>query len=307
MPIHPTKLYTRENMLNSISAMRYLIDESALIVNRYNSEPATDSLAIQERNSFPNKELIKDVHYRGNLSMEAAADHLMVFADSISEPAKTVAPWTCVRGLLESCALAVWFLDPTIDAKTRVGRCFAFRYSGFTEQIKYFQVEKLYSQVNRVNQRIKEVENDASLLGYPQLLNKKGEICGIAQPMPSIVELIGTTLDREGDYRLLSGVAHGHHWAIGQFGFHVSEANLDGQKVKAYVKYLHPESVVYATNIAITSYAKVFWYMAELYGWDRKETISLLEKTYDQLSYNARSRYWRSTTKHQYQHESKAD
>jgi hypothetical protein len=299
MPIHPAKLYTRENLLKSISTVRFLIDETARIVNQYNSEPTVDSPAMQERKSFPNEELIKDVHYRGNLSMEAAADHLMVFADSISEPAKTIAPWTCVRGLLESSALAVWFLDPDIDAKTRVGRCFAFRYSGFTEQIKYFQVEKVFSQVNKVNQRIKKVENDAISLGYPQLLNKKQDVCGIAQPMPNIVELIGTTLDREGEYRLLSGVAHGHHWATSQFGFRVSEENLDGQKIKAFVKYLHPEGVVFATNIAVTSFAKVFWYLSELYGWDRKETIGLLDKVYDQLSYNAKSRFWRSTTKRQ--------
>jgi hypothetical protein len=301
MPIHRANLYTRENLLNSISAIRSLIDESGQIINRHNSEPTASSLATQERSNFPNEELIKDVHYRGNLSMEAAADHLMVFADSISEPAKTIAPWTCVRGLLESCALAVWFLDPMIDARTRVGRCFAFRYSGFTEQIKYFQVEKLYSQINRVNQRIKKVENDAITLGYPQLLNKKGETCGIAQNMPSIVELVGTTLDREGEYRLLSGVAHGHHWAISQIGFRPSEENPAGQQVKAFEKYLHPEGVIFATNLAVTAFAKVFWCLSELYGWDRKETISLLDRTYDQLSYHAKSRVWRSVTKRQSQ------
>lgn len=173
MSIKASKLYTRENLLNSISTMHFFIEETSRIVNLYNSEPTTESLAMQERSNFPNKELIRDVHYRGNLSLEAAADYLMVFAESISEPAKTVAPWTCVRGLLESSALAVWFLGPTIDAKTRAGRCFAFRYPGFTEQIKYFQVKKMYFQTNKVNQRTKKVENDAILLGYPQLLNKK--------------------------------------------------------------------------------------------------------------------------------------
>lgn len=297
MSIKASKLYTRENLLNSISTMHFFIEESSRIINLYNSEPKTESLAMQERSSFPNKELIKDVHYRGHLSLEAAADHLMVFAESISEPAKTIAPWTCVRGLLESSALAVWFLDPTIDAKTRVGRCFAFRYLGFTEQIKYFQVEKMYSQINKVKQRTKKVENDAISLGYPQQLNKKGEVCGIARPMPSIVELIGITLNRESEYRLLSGVAHGHHWAVGQFGFRVSEEIINEQGLKAFVKYLHPESVIFATNIAITSLAKAFWYLAQLYGWDQKETTNLLEKTYDKLSYNTKSRFWRSTPK----------
>ena len=294
MSITQSKLYSRENVLNMISAMRVLIDRSAEIYNKYNNEPAPDSIAIQERNSFPNQELIKDVHYRGILSMESAADHLMVFADSITEPAKTIAPWTCVRGLLESSALAVWFLDPTIDAQARVGRCFAFRYSGFIEQIKFFQVDGAVAEINKTQQRINKVEQDAIALGYHRLLKNNGDINGIALYMPRIIELIGTTLNREGEYRLLSGIAHGHHWATSKMGFRVSEENLDGQVVKTLEKHLHPEIVLFATDMAVASYAKVLWYLWRLYGWDKKEIESLLDKIYDQLYYKAELRFWHS-------------
>ena len=291
-----SKLYTRAHMLTIISVMRDLIDGTAQIYNGYNAEPSLDSLAMQERKRFSNSELIKDVHYRGVLSMESAADHMMVFVDSISEPAKTIAPWTCVRGLLESSALAVWFLDPRIDAKERVGRCFAFRYSGFVEQIKFFQVEKLDTEIHKAQQRMKKVEQDAISLGYPQLLNKNGEINGIAQHMPSIIELIKLTLNREGDYRLLSGVAHGHHWATSQVGFRFSEENLQGQVVKTLEKHLHPESVLFATNIAVSSFSKVLWNLWRLYGWDIKEIESFLEKIYDRLYYKTEARFWRSNS-----------
>ena len=61
----------------------------------------------QEQMNFSTPELVRDVHYRGVLSMEAAADHLVSFADLLTEPPKAVAPWTCVRGLLESSAIGI--------------------------------------------------------------------------------------------------------------------------------------------------------------------------------------------------------
>ena len=227
------------------------------------------------------------------LSMESAADHLMVFADSIAEPAKTVAPWTCVRGLLESCALAAWFLDPDIDASVRVGRCFAFRYTGFVQQMKYYQVEQRQSEMDYVQQRIVKVEQEAVSLGYPRLLKKNGDINGIAQPMPNITQLIGTTLDREGEYRLLSGVAHGHHWATQQVGFRkIKVKDAQGQLINALEKHVHPNFVLYVAHIAVTSFAKVIWDLWRLYGWNLGEVEHLLDTTYEELHYKPELRFW---------------
>jgi len=293
--------FTYEDVANMLSSIHSFLDQSAQAYNAHNNEPASNSLAVHEQKSFPNQDLIKDVHYRGILSMESAADHLMVFADSIAEPAKTIAPWTCVRGLLESCALAVWFLDPTIDATTRVGRCFAFRYTGFVEQIKFLQVEKMQTEIEKVQQRMKKVEHDAVSLGYPQLLNKNnGEINGIALHMPSIIKLIGTMLDQEASYRLLSGVAHGHHWAISKVGFRRSDLrNSEGDVVHTLEKHLHPDSVLYLANIALMSFAKVDWYLWRLYGWDLAEIEQILDQIYQQLHFRDKIPFWHSisTTK----------
>ncbi|HMD89138.1 MAG TPA: hypothetical protein VKF38_08245 [Anaerolineaceae bacterium] len=287
--------FTYEDVLNMLSTVHNLIDGSAQIYNKYNNEPASGSLAVQERNSFSNQVLIKDVHYRGILSMESAADHFMAFADSMTEPAKTIAPWTCVRGLLESCAIAVWFLDPTIDAKTRVGRCFAFRYEGFIEQIKFLDLKKMQTEIDMAQQRIIKVEQDAVSLGYPRLLNKNGNINGIALRMPSIIDLIGTTLDREADYRLLSAIAHGHHWALWKIAFRINDVeNPEGQDTNAIEKHLHPESAMYLCNISVTSFAKVLWCLWRLYGWDTKEIEHFLDQIYMQLHYKTEMRFWRS-------------
>lgn len=285
---------TREDVLSMLAAVHALIDGLAEIYNQYNNEPALNSIAFQEQQSFPNPGLVKDVLSRGMLSMESAADHLMVFADAIAEPSKTVAPWTCVRGLLESCALAAWFFDPTTNAKERVGRCFAFRHTGFVQQIKFYQVGKMQAEIDYVQRRIIKVEQEAVSLGYPRLLNKNGDISGIGQRMPGITELIGMTLGREAEYRLLSGIAHGHHWAIQQINFREIEVTLSGGQVtKALEKHLSPDFILFVAQIAVTSFAKVIWYLWRLHGWNLKEVEQLLEATYDRLRYPTDLRFWR--------------
>lgn len=284
---------THKDVLSMLSAVNDLFDGAGRIFNQYHREPAANSIAVQERQSFPRPGLVTDAYSRGMLSMEAAGDHLAGFAACMAAPAKTLAPATCIRGLLESCALATWLLDPNIDVKTRVGRCFAFRYEGFVQQTKFFQVEKMQAEIDLMQQRIMQVEQDAVSVGYPRLLKRSGAINGIAQYMPSITELIGTTLDLEPAYRLLSGIAHGDHWAIQQLGFQVIEVkSADGQVTKALEKRLHPNVALYLGLIAIRSFARVIWYLWRLYGWDLKEAEHLLDTTYDRLGVRVEHRFW---------------
>ncbi|HJZ12149.1 MAG TPA: hypothetical protein VJ521_08360 [Acidobacteriota bacterium] len=226
--------------------------------------------------------------------MEAAADHLVAFADSLTEPAKTVAPWTCVRGLLESSAIGIWFLNPQIDVRERVARCFAFRYVGFVQQIKFFQATKELSRIQDVQQRMSNVEQDALSLGYQKLVDKKGNVNGIARRMPAITQLIGETLGEEPAYRLLSAVAHGHHWATQQTSFRVIEApNADGNSEKALEKSVNADFVLFAASVGITSFSKVNWNLWRLYGWNLKELEQLLDATFDQLRYSTNLRFWK--------------
>jgi hypothetical protein len=109
------KEFTHQDVLDMLSAVNNLFDGSGQIFNQYHHEPAANSIAAREQQSFPKPGLVTDVHYRGMLSMEAAGDHLVGFTACMSEPAKILAPATCIRGLLESCALAAWLLDPDMD------------------------------------------------------------------------------------------------------------------------------------------------------------------------------------------------
>jgi hypothetical protein len=285
---------TEADVINMLTVVREFFTETSRAINSHHSQPATDSIATRERISFQNRESVESAHYGGFLSMECAADHLMGFVDTLAEPADTIAPWTCIRGLLESCALARWFLDPTIDVRARVGRYFAFRYIGFVQQIKLYKVGgKGQADIKRVEERIQKVEQDALKLGYSRIQTKSGKIDGIGQKMEDITKLVGETLDREADYRLMSAIVHGHHWAITQIGFRsIKIKNSTGDVQKAFEKYIDPTFILVAANVAVTSFALVLWDIWRLYGWNEEEIKTLLDTTYDKLKYTRKRRPW---------------
>jgi hypothetical protein len=176
-----------------------------------------------------------------------------------------------------------------------VGRYFAFRYIGLVQQIKLYKVSgDRQEDIKRVEKRIQKVEQDALNLGYSRVLNKAGKINGICQRMPEITSLIGITLDIEAEYRLLSAIAHGHHWATHQIGFRVIEFTDSEDNVqKGLEKHIEPMFVLYAANIAVTSFAQVLWYIWRLYGWNEEEIIRVLDTTYDKLKFTNERRLWR--------------
>jgi hypothetical protein len=289
-----TQNLSHGDVIKMLSTVNSMMENTSELYNQYGNDPASKSMAGIEQISFANPELVKDVCSRGMQSMEAAADHIMVFLDALQPPAKTIGPLTCIRGSMESAAIACWFLDPSIDVRTRVGRCFAFRYAGFDQQAKFFRAGLSQKDIDRVQQRINQVEQEATSLGYQQILDKNGKTLGIGTRMPTITELIARTLDRESDYRLLSAVAHGHHWATVQVGFDVIEVTAkDGTAIKAIEKSVNPAFILYAAHLGVTSFSKVLWYMWQFFGWEQQEIQELLDSTYQQLGYNPKLRFWR--------------
>jgi len=139
-----------------------------------------------------------------------------------------------------------------------------------------------------------KVEQDALSLGYTKLVDKKGNTNGIAKHMPTITQLIGATLDRESEYRLLSAVAHGHHWATQQTSFRVIDAPTEnGSSEKALEKFVHADFFLFAAIVAVTSFSKVNWNLWRLYGWNLKELEDLLDATFDELRYAPKLRFWK--------------
>jgi hypothetical protein len=296
---HPT-LSPTEIILKMIAAMNRLIDGSAVIVNKYVNQPLANSIALNEMNSFADRGLVEDAYARASLCFENAADHLMAFSCTLQEPAKTLSPYTCLRSLLESSSLALWLLDVNIDVRERVGRCFGFRYKEFKEQIKFFEADRVNSheaqiEIDKVNKRMTVVENKAIALGYPQL-SKNGKMTGIVTHMPETVGLVKLILDRESEYRLLSSVAHSYLWATRQVGFKLIEAtDANGQTIKAVEKHIHPEMILFGINLAVPTFARVFWTIGKLYGWDMQEVEGLLNQVFDEIGFKSNVRFWRQS------------
>ena len=177
------------------------------------------SPAVHEKAVSPRPESLVTAWSQSALLIESGGEHVTAFVKTITEPMELIACRTCVRSMLESCALASWLLDPRINARTRVGRVFALRYEGMKQELKFVRATGGSGEdLQSLEKRSDEVEQVALKLGYPPIVNKKGKQLGIGQKMPSATEVVKLMLDEEEMYRLLSAVTHGHGWAIRGLG-----------------------------------------------------------------------------------------
>jgi hypothetical protein len=284
----------REQILRTQKGLSQLLDRTRDYVNSYEVEPLENSDATNQRIGYARSDLVADLNSRAVMSMECAADHLLAFLDTTKEPATVMAPWTCARGLIESSALVCWLLDHSVGLHERVGRNFAFRYEGFVEQQKLFAATNDKDGLARIQNRIVKVESDALSLGFQKLLNKKGDLKGIGQVMPSITSIIAQTLGMEAEYRLFSGIAHGHHWALLRVGFMVTGiAMSQGQEMNRSEKVVQPEYLMYTSLICSVAFSKALWTLSRQYGWDEESLCQILEETSDEMGLREKHRFWK--------------
>jgi hypothetical protein len=122
---------TRDDVIRMVQSLMTLHADLAGFYNTSGPRPAPNSQADIELHTFSRAESVETAYSQGEVLIEAAADNLAAFTKTVTEPVQTIAPWICVRALMEASALASWFLDPRIDARTRVERSLAFRHEGF--------------------------------------------------------------------------------------------------------------------------------------------------------------------------------
>jgi len=114
----------------------------------------------------------------------------------------------------------------------------------------------------KAESRLGDIAAVATSLGYKPILDKGGRRVGAGQQMPSVTDLIGTILDEEAHYRLLSAVAHGHHWALQELslsraphfdttstlsGTHLS-ALTKGANITAFAAFTLIRAIIYLTH-----------------------------------------------------------
>ena len=271
-------------------------NEAGKFIQSHGSLPAAGSQAESEKATFARPESILTAWSLGSLLIEFGEEHLSAFIKTVTEPVEVIACWTCVRSMLESCALSVWFLDPSIDAHTRVGRVFAHRYGGLEQQLKFGRaIGRSPTEIKAKENRIDGIEQDVLKLGYQKVHNKNGKRIGLCQKMPSATDMIDTVLDEGIFYRILSAVAHGHHWAIISLGYKpvVGDVDLGGVLAKKFEKTDDLKGIALLGLCAMKALSRPLWYQCHYFGWDKLRLQELLENVADKLQAKPSVRFWR--------------
>jgi hypothetical protein len=277
------------------SLVRDFLRELQSVLRATGASPRVGSPADQEIRAFLRPVSIKTALSQANAALEASADHLEALDRLVNEVQYAVAPWTCARGVLEAAAIVTWLLDSTIDAKERVSRSLALRFSTLQAQRKLANTTGDSRKIQAIDERIESIEATAIQLGYPPLRDSKGRRTGIGQVKPSITDLVQQQFDFGNLYRMLSGVAHSDSVVVSQLGFmktgtHTPDGFLAQRAVPKEI-----QSLLLANAVAI--HTRGVWLRVVQYGCDAAETAVILEKGYNQLNLADTDavRFWRST------------
>src|SRR5687767_9168215 len=115
-----TTQFTYDQAIKAVRAAQQLHDKTGAFFDSQGLEPKIDSLAVRELQTYERPESLLTAYSQGISLIEVAADHLIAFTRTLTEPAQSIAPWTMARAVLEASALSYWLLDTKITAHMRV-------------------------------------------------------------------------------------------------------------------------------------------------------------------------------------------
>ena len=164
-----------ESYITSLrGAITLLCDGTADLYARHGGQVAPDSPAEKEIRESLKPEMINYACSSAQLLNDYSHEHLVALVKLLTDPIEPLAACTCVRSMLESCALSAWMMDPSIDHKERTGRVFAYRFEAFKQQLNYGNVaastqptEIRPRDLEDINQHIDDVAQDVTVQGYP--------------------------------------------------------------------------------------------------------------------------------------------
>lgn len=285
--------FTHEQAVNAVIVTQNFHKKTAEFINSHGLEPNSGSLGAIELQTFERTESILTAYSQGVTLIEVAADHLYALTRTLTEPMSSIAPWTLARAVLESSALSCWILTTKISAKSRVSRSFALRYEGFFQHLNYLRASGQFIEATKLNERIEEVEALALTMGFSKLRNAKGNRTGIGQVMPSITDIIRDTLGEEANYRLLSAMAHGHHWAFGPLSFKkIGATDIQRNPIMIMEKYMPVEAVLWLCSNVIIYFTQPIKLQSELYGWEMEQLNVFIHSAFNEMGIHPDSGLW---------------
>jgi len=263
-------------------ALAALYEGVGSLRQKENRDQSPGSMAELEQSDPKWTEDVVNAASTGTLLLESGGEHLTLFVKSITESVEPIACWTCIRAMLEPCALACWLLDAQIDSKERAGRSIAHRYKGIDEHLTYSRCTGQPANVIQdIEDRLDYLDKKAVKLGFPRLTEKKThKRNGAGCRVPSATKVIDDYLGMGDAYRLLSAMAHGHGWAISQLGFRKVQmsdfTSVGGVPVRRLEKSLSITGVAYLGLIATKAFGKTAAQHFRYAGFDTSP-IDLLE------------------------------
>ena len=286
-----------ESKFHEITEILVSLPEALGWLSKLNSgKPSINSLAFHEAKGIQPSGLLEATYTQGALSINIAADHLLVLKRALTLPVMTFAPWTISRTILEATSMGHWLFDCQITNKERVTRSLNLRLRDLQGQLE-FGSEAITHWQDASNsfaktrpivfKRIQHLQEQEQLLGVNEKLDKKSRLIAFGSSMPSSMELAELTLGASIDYRMLPAVTHGRFWASNTLALRINEDEL------LMEKELTIKNTFYIVTSVIDWYSRAIWEHYKLHGWGLKATANILEEQCDSAHLNPITRFWR--------------
>lgn len=284
-------------------AIGLLLSRTEAFLRECPAEHVQGSIVAKEMATSRRSTSIATALSLGNLALELAADHLSAFAKIISLPTiETFACFSCIRSMLETAAVAAWVLDPAITSNDRIARVFSVRFDAIDQQIRFAKSIKSDERViQELMSRLRDIEAESLALGFREFRKKDGAIYAIGIVKPTATEMIKKVLDDECFYRLLSAVAHGHHWAVIQLGFKDVTEGVENNPITRTIdrqleKTLHVEGITSLALHGFLAFARLLWNKCQYHGWDLGRLVEIFDNVANQIQSESDFKFWRSAS-----------
>lgn len=283
---------TRDAVRTMCRTIELYLEGVTGVVRAWPAAPATDSVAAKEAISTSSSVMTAASH--SSLSIEDGGDHLIGLTKLVVEPATATTCFTCIRSMLESCAIGAWLVDPNIGQTKRQARVYAFRRSGMIECRKFAACTANMILESDFTNNITLLEKEATAAGFLLTVPPDSKT-GIGIKMPGATEMIRDVLGLDEIYRMLSGIAHGHQWARQIIYKQTGPAQVAGTQGVLLTKTLSTESFMLITHSGFLALTKLLWNRSRFWGINTDPLEELVENAADQLQIEIQKRFWRST------------
>jgi hypothetical protein len=256
-----------------------LIENIGRYLEAQGYDPKPGSRAAAERAEYSELDGPRTACHQALLLIDCVADHAFAMVNTLKNPGQTIAPWTCVRAMLEAGSRARWLMDMSIGTMERIERSMILRMEGLKEQRKALSSLNDQEKIPVALEKIKELEMIAEKLGLAPL-----------KPMPHATDLSRDFLQDESTYRISSAMLHGHAWALTQLGFQ----RVDPAIPEIPEKHIDPRAAALLIYKAADCFARPVWDFSRHYAYDVVALESLYDLAYDSMGIGSDSefRFW---------------